>query len=77
MSSHYCLTCIRCPVCGNDLADLGTSEEQEIHVKSCLEGGGGATSQSAKYLVYKLPAESILIGTECVICLEEFTKGML
>jgi hypothetical protein len=65
----------RCPVCSRDLAQFGSSEEQEAHVRSCLEGGSGATTQSAKYLVYKLPPESILIGTECVICLEEFTKG--
>jgi hypothetical protein len=47
--------------------------------------------QAAKYLVYKLPAESVLVGIECsfhsssqsvancsvlgVICLEEFAKG--
>lgn len=31
----------------------------------CLEGGAGASSQSARYLVYKLPVESALIGTEC------------
>lgn len=45
---------------------------QEAHVKNCLEGGSGATPQAAKYLVYKLPTESTLIGVECVICLEEF-----
>lgn len=44
-------------------------------MKHCLEGGTGTPPQAAKYLVYKLPAESSLIGTECVICLEEFTKG--
>jgi hypothetical protein len=52
---------------------MGSADEQEAHVKNCLEGGSGPTS--SKYLVYKLPLESILIGTECVICLEEFTKG--
>jgi hypothetical protein len=44
-------------------------------VRNCLDGGAGPTSQSAKYLVYKLPPESVLVGTECVICLEEFVKG--
>lgn len=44
-------------------------------MKNCLEGGTGQPPQTAKYLVYKLPAESSLIGTECVICLEEFVKG--
>ncbi|OCH90699.1 FYVE-domain-containing protein, partial [Obba rivulosa] len=63
-----------CPVCNTNLADLGLPAEQEAHVKNCLEGGG-TTPQTAKYLVYKLPAESALIGTECVICLEEFAKG--
>lgn len=59
-------------------------------MKNCLEGGPGAP-QAAKYLVYRLPAESSLIGIECmlyhplcamvkhpflgVICLEEFAKG--
>ncbi|KAG9104717.1 hypothetical protein FRC06_011611 [Ceratobasidium sp. 370] len=63
-----------CPVCGQNLADLGSAAVQEDHVRVCLEGGAGASNQSARYLVYKLPAESALIGTECVICLEEFLK---
>ncbi|KAK7695502.1 hypothetical protein QCA50_000138 [Cerrena zonata] len=63
-----------CPVCNTNLSELGTPHMQEAHVKSCLEGGGGAAPPTAKYLVYKLPAESALIGTECVICLEEFVK---
>lgn len=65
----------RCPVCSVNLADLGPVVEQESHVKNCLDGGSGTTPQAAKYLVYKLPAESALIGLECVICLEEFAKG--
>ncbi|KAH7887859.1 hypothetical protein F5I97DRAFT_1806415, partial [Phlebopus sp. FC_14] len=64
-----------CPVCGVNLADLGLAVDQEAHVKCCLEGGTGSAAQSAKYLVYKLPAESALLGVECVICLEEFIKG--
>ena len=44
-------------------------------MKHCLEGGTGKPPQTAKYLVYKLPAESSLSGTECVICLEEFMEG--
>jgi hypothetical protein len=66
----------RCPVCNSNLADLGPASEQESHVKHCLDGGSGTTPQAAKYLVYKLPAESALIGVECVICLEEFAKGI-
>ncbi|TFK43397.1 hypothetical protein BDQ12DRAFT_695591 [Crucibulum laeve] len=64
-----------CPVCNQNLDEVGDAEAQEAHVKSCLEGGSGATPQSAKYLVYRLPAESTLLGVECVICLEEFVKG--
>lgn len=65
----------RCPVCQLALSDLGPPQVQESHVKHCLEGGAGKPPQTAKYLVYKLPAESSLIGTECVICLEEFLRG--
>ncbi|CCM04833.1 uncharacterized protein FIBRA_07026 [Fibroporia radiculosa] len=64
-----------CPVCNTNLADIGLPSEQEAHVKNCLEGGSGTTPQTAKYLVYKLPGESALIGIECAICLEEFVKG--
>lgn len=56
---------ISCPVCSQNLADLGSAAVQEDHVRMCLEGGAGASSQAARYLVYKLPAESALIGTEC------------
>jgi len=56
-----------CPVCGALLADLGTPAMQEAHVKACLDGptGGPGVNQAGKYLVYKLPAESTLIGVEC------------
>jgi hypothetical protein len=82
-----------CPVCGTPLNELGSPAMQEAHVKSCLDGpsGGPGFSQAGRYLVYKLPAESALIGIECtsvkkpfilllmvcigVICLEEFTKN--
>ncbi|KAF9247178.1 hypothetical protein BU15DRAFT_84724 [Melanogaster broomeanus] len=64
-----------CPVCGTNLVDLGPPVDQETHVRSCLEGGTGSAPQAAKYLVYELPAESALLGVECVICLEEFTRG--
>jgi hypothetical protein len=55
----------RCPVCNKNLDEFGTANEQEFHVKSCLEGGSGSTPQAAKYLVYTLPAESALLGVEC------------
>lgn len=66
-----------CPVCYQSLDEVGGPQEQELHVKNCLEGGGGSTPESAKYLVYRLPAESTLLGVECVICLEEFVKGSM
>ncbi|KAG5734561.1 hypothetical protein E4T56_gene5529 [Termitomyces sp. T112] len=63
-----------CPVCNRNLDEFRSAEEQEFHVKACLEGGSG-TPQSAKYLVYNLPGGSALLGEECVICLEEFVKA--
>ncbi|KAF9263528.1 hypothetical protein L218DRAFT_901696, partial [Marasmius fiardii PR-910] len=64
-----------CPVCNTGLDLLGGATEQEAHVKACLEGGYNPESQAAKYLVYRLPPNSALIGVECVICLEEFVGG--
>lgn len=55
----------RCPVCNKNLDDVGTASEQESHVRNCLEGGS-SSPQAAKYLVYRLPAESVLIGVECM-----------
>ncbi|KAJ7179178.1 hypothetical protein C8R46DRAFT_1345583 [Mycena filopes] len=66
-----------CPVCNRNLEEVGDATAQEIHVRSCLEGGSGATPQAPKYLVYRLPAESTLVGVECVICLEEFMSGSM
>jgi len=69
-----------CPVCSQNLAELGSVSAQEAHVRNCLEGGNGKAKsavQSGKYLVYKLPGESPLIGVECVICLEEFQRASL
>ena len=34
-------------------------------MKACLEGESGTSPQTTRYLVYKLPGESRLIGTEC------------
>lgn len=56
-----------CPVCGINLVDVGSPAKQEAHVRACLEGGTGTSPQSAKYLVYTLPEESALIGTECTL----------
>ena len=55
-----------CPVCSQNLAELGPASAQEAHVKNCLDGGSGISPQTSKYLVYKLPGESALIGTECM-----------
>ncbi|KAF5393644.1 hypothetical protein D9757_000137 [Collybiopsis confluens] len=55
-----------CPVCNTNLEHVGNAAEQEVHVKNCLDGGAGPTHQAAKYLVYKLPADSTLVGIECV-----------
>lgn len=60
-----------CPVCNVTLAQLGPQSQQEEHVRVCLENGGGGSLQSGRYLVYRLPADSPIIGRECVICLEE------
>lgn len=53
-----------CPVCNQNLDEVGDAVLQEQHVKQCLEGNstGPATS---RYLVYNLPAESALLGVEC------------
>lgn len=59
---------VRCPVCDCNLEDFPSIIDQELHVKMCLEDG-------TKYLVYSLPAESTLLGIECVICLDEFVSG--
>ncbi|KAI6003890.1 hypothetical protein EDD15DRAFT_2385010 [Pisolithus albus] len=63
-----------CPVCGVSLADLGLPADQEAHVKGCLDGGPGpSASQSARYLVYRLPAESALLG----FCLDTSTGSLV
>lgn len=56
-----------CPVCSQNLAELGPPAVQEAHVKNCLDGPseGPGVHQAGRYLVYKLPAGSSLIGVEC------------
>ncbi|PWN51581.1 FYVE-domain-containing protein [Violaceomyces palustris] len=61
-----------CPVCSITLAGLGEAEAQEEHVRNCLENGGGGTMQGGRYLVYKLPDNSPIVGKECLICMEDF-----
>jgi hypothetical protein len=61
-----------CPVCGQNLGELGAPGEQEAHVRACLEGDTSKSPQAARYLVYKLPHESALIGQECARSLSHF-----
>jgi hypothetical protein len=58
------MLCGSCPVCNRRLEELGEVAEQEEHIRQCLDGDS-ATPQVTKYLVYKLSAESALIGIEC------------
>ena len=62
--AHFCFSC---PVCSLNLAELGPPAVQEAHVKNCLDGpsDGPGVNQAGRYLVYKLPAGSALIGVEC------------
>lgn len=57
----------RCPVCSQNLAELGPATEQEAHVRRCLDGSMGQSPPTAKYVVYQLTGESALIGIECKI----------
>lgn len=70
-----------CPVCSTPLSQFGPQELQEDHLRICLEsnGGGGVASlsQSNRYLVYRLPFESPILGRECIVCLEELDGGQL
>jgi hypothetical protein len=64
-----------CPVCSTSLQQLGGSEEQEAHVRNCLENGGGGSMQGGRYLVYRLPENSPIVGKECSICMEDFVAN--
>ncbi|SPO27469.1 uncharacterized protein UTRI_10586 [Ustilago trichophora] len=64
-----------CPVCSTSLSALGGTEEQEAHVRNCLENGGGGSMQGGRYLVYKLPENSPIVGKECSICMEDFVAN--
>lgn len=52
-----------CPVCNQNLDEVGDAIEQEEHVRRCLDEGHGPSV--SRYLVYRLPAESALLGVEC------------
>jgi len=62
---YFFLTQSSCPVCSQNLGEVGDAFAQETHVKNCLEGGAG-TPQATRYLVYPLRPESALIGVECM-----------
>jgi len=67
---------LECPVCRADLRLLGDEDLQAVHVASCLESHSSGQSLSfsggSRHLVYRLQEGSPLVGTECVICFEEF-----
>jgi hypothetical protein len=64
-----------CPVCCIDLSIL-ESHAKEEHVRTCLESLGQSPSTfKGRYLVYTLKGSSPLVGSECVICFEEFQEG--
>ncbi|KAI7847539.1 hypothetical protein BDC45DRAFT_525825 [Circinella umbellata] len=67
---------MECPVCGKDLDEYdGSTNEQELHVQTCLNANTPVALSGIRYVVYKLPSNSALMGQECVICLEEFVEG--
>ncbi|KAI3627080.1 hypothetical protein GLX27_001254 [Malassezia furfur] len=62
-----------CPVCYRPLRTLPTEEAREAHVMHCLEHGAPAdVVPRTRYVVSQLAPDSVLIGNECIICMEEF-----
>ncbi|BGP29023.1 hypothetical protein JCM10296v2_000759 [Rhodotorula toruloides] len=64
---------VECPVCGTSLSSVGDKAQQELHVRDCLERGGGSIA-SGRYLVFTLPPGP-LVGEECGVCWAEFEVG--
>ncbi|BGO96805.1 hypothetical protein NBRC10513v2_000741 [Rhodotorula toruloides] len=64
---------VECPVCGTGLRSVGDKAQQEVHVRDCLERGGGSIA-SGRYLVFTLPPGP-LVGEECGVCWAEFEVG--
>lgn len=60
-----------CPVCERDLRTLPSDAACEAHIAACLERGAPAANPT-RFLTSQLPADSPLIGSECIICMEEF-----
>ncbi|KAG2187515.1 hypothetical protein INT44_005204 [Umbelopsis vinacea] len=66
-----------CPVCGKRLCDISLDKSaQEEHVQTCLNVGSPSVA-TVRYVSYKLPEQSPLIGQECLICFEEFESGIV
>ncbi|KAG2176216.1 hypothetical protein INT43_005450 [Umbelopsis isabellina] len=64
-----------CPVCGKRLSEVSLDKDvQEEHVQTCLNVGSPSVA-TVRYVSYKLPEQSPLIGQECLICFEEFEPG--
>ena len=55
-----------CPVCATPLAGL---DDGPAHLQRCLDGNtrAGTVGAGHRFAVYRLPATSPLIGTECVV----------
>ncbi|CAO3620216.1 unnamed protein product [Cunninghamella echinulata] len=65
-----------CPVCGLLLDHFETTETRENHVQACLNAGLSSSSiAGSSYILYQAPSNSTLLGSECVICFEEFAEG--
>lgn len=62
-----------CPVCFCTLSALAPLEVREAHIRHCLEHGAPAHApRRTRYVVSRLTPDSVLLGTECIICMEEF-----
>lgn len=62
-----------CPVCDRALRTLPSAEAREAHVMHCLEHGAPAdVVPRTRYVASRLAPDSVLLGSECIICMEEF-----
>ncbi|KAI8886629.1 FYVE-domain-containing protein [Backusella circina FSU 941] len=68
---------LECPVCIKSLRYFRTQQDREKHVETCLNNAGSFASSSAGSIVYSLSGTSILIGRECMICLQEFESDQV
>ena len=68
-----------CPVCLLQLENMASEEERANHIAECLENVASSPhgyAANPRYLVYTLHGDhGGIIGTECVICFEEFVEG--